>query len=529
MKFATHRDNESGELSVESDKLSQYVVRSGSLDRHLSDDKGKPKAKWYHWFEPGTSKEEKRFITKVDFFLMTYMIISWFLKYLDQTNVSNAYVSGMKEDLQLNKNQLSWFNTYYNIGVIIGSIPATVLAGYFRPRYFLPIMDTCWSLCVLFVYKAQNASTIYALRFLIGLFESVAFPSNHFIIGCWYKKREIMRRSNFFVLAGIVGQATSSYIQSGLITSMSGKGGIAAWRWLFIIDAIIGIPVVLFGFFFLPDFPYNTKAFWLTKKEKELAKRRLIEDGRVSHRLNFNIHHIIPVLKSWQFWSFPIGYSFWTLTAGSYMLQFFELYLKYLKIYPTEYINNFPTIISAVNFVTMLSTGIICDLLGHRNIVCFCVGLVVMIGLIITAKAPLDSIALRKTGYILTGVYGCYTPILSGWCNIVCSKNPILRAITIPTMTVVGMIVSTPFQQKLFPSSEAPAYKSTHGFYYAIAFTVCLVLWTGVVIPLFERLNRKKDQIQWDCRDHPIEKQDSIQDDAINDVASEHVKDNSPK
>ncbi len=153
-----------------------------------------------------------------------------------------------------------------------------------------------------------------------------------------------------------------------------------------------------------------------------------------------------------------------------------------------------------------------------------------MIGLIITAKAPLDSIALRKAGYILTGVYGCYTPILSGWCNIVCSKNPILRAITIPTMTVVGMIVSTPFQQKLFPSSEAPAYKSTHGFYYAIAFPVCLVLWTGVVIPLLERLNRKKDQIQWDCRDHPVKRQDySIQDDAINDVASEHVKDNLSK
>ncbi|VEU21587.1 DEKNAAC102310 [Brettanomyces naardenensis] len=483
-------------LPDSSDSLEKAEVLQ-SQSEPVEDASAPPPAKWYNWFEPGTSPQEKKLIIKMDFFLMTYMVISWFLKYLDQTNISNAYVSGMQKDLGFNQNQLSWFNTYFNIGIIIGSIPATICAGYFRPHYYLPLMDLAWSLSVLFMYKAKNAQTIFALRFLVGLFESAANPCCHYMIGCWYKKREIMRRSNFFVLAGIIGQATSSYIQSGLIDTMNNKDGLPAWRWLFIIDAVIGLPVVLFGFFFLPDLPQNTKAFWLNDWERKRVVERLNEDGRVNHKLEWSLKYLVPVLKSWQLWAFSIGYSFWCLCAGNYMLQFFELYLQSLKIYSIPYVNNFPTLLSGVNFIVMFTTGVICDLTGRRDIVCFSVGIIVLIGFIITAKAPVSSIPLRKAGYILTGAYGCYTPILAGWCNIVCEKNPILRAVAIPTMIVVGQIVSTPYQQNVFPSSEAPQYKSTNGFYYAIAFTICLFVWTGVAIPFLERYFKKRDEVEF--------------------------------
>ncbi|KAG7747975.1 hypothetical protein KL912_002652 [Ogataea haglerorum] len=460
--------------------------------------------KWYHWFEPGTDPREKILIWKLDFFILSYSMMAYFLKYLDQTNISNTYISGMQKDLGFTKNELSWFNTYYNIGVCIGSIPAVLLAGYFRPRIYLPTLDLLWSLCVLFIYLAKNAQTIYALRFLIGLFESSCNPGTHYMIGCWYKKREIMRRSNFFVLAGIIGQATSSYIQSGLQSSMNGKRGLAAWQWMFIIDALIGAPVIIYGYLFLPDYPHNTTAFYLNEWERNRAKERLEEDGRVSQKITFSRKEIKPVLLSWQLWAFCIGYCFWTLTAASYMLQFFELYLKWLKIYSISYINNFPTILSGVNLVTMLSTGVICDLTGNRNWVCVGVGLILLAAFLITAKGPLDNIPLRKAGYILSGVYGCYTPILSGWCNVACGKNPILRAVTIPAMIVVGQAVVTPFQQHLFPSSEAPAYGSTHGFYYCIAFTCALTVWTGFVIPALERWSSRKEPKEPKVEEEPI-------------------------
>lgn len=34
---------------------------------------------------------------------------------------------------------------------------------------------------------------------------------------------------------------------------MNGRAGLAAWRWLFIFDAIISIPVAIFGIFVCPS------------------------------------------------------------------------------------------------------------------------------------------------------------------------------------------------------------------------------------------------------------------------------------
>jgi hypothetical protein len=41
---------------------------------------------------------------------------SQIIKYIDQVNISNAYVSGMQEDLGLNSNQLNYFTTFFSVG-----------------------------------------------------------------------------------------------------------------------------------------------------------------------------------------------------------------------------------------------------------------------------------------------------------------------------------------------------------------------------------------------------------------------------
>jgi len=79
----------------------------------------------FNWYPSHLSKEEKGFLRKLDAFLLTFtslacrwplslsffmlwnLLISWlvFLKWLDASNINNAYVSGMKEDLELYGNE----------------------------------------------------------------------------------------------------------------------------------------------------------------------------------------------------------------------------------------------------------------------------------------------------------------------------------------------------------------------------------------------------------------------------------------
>lgn len=59
----------------------------------------------FNWYPSHYPKEERRFLRKLDAFMLTFTSIAFFLKWLDQSNINSAYVSGMKEELNLNGNE----------------------------------------------------------------------------------------------------------------------------------------------------------------------------------------------------------------------------------------------------------------------------------------------------------------------------------------------------------------------------------------------------------------------------------------
>lgn len=87
---------------------------------------------------------------------------------------------------------------------------------------------------------------------------------------------------------------------------MDGVGGMSAWRWLFIFDFVLGVPVVIYGFICHSDVPETTKAWYLTEWKKQRAKERLEGEGREPNT-KLNLTLIKRVLLSWQFYAFVVG------------------------------------------------------------------------------------------------------------------------------------------------------------------------------------------------------------------------------
>ncbi|KAK7699769.1 hypothetical protein SLS64_011381 [Diaporthe eres] len=187
----------------------------------------------------------------------------YFIKYLDQTNYSNAFISGMQEDLSLYGNERNWLNTWFSLGIMVGSVPAQMSQlSYIRPSILIPSCELVWSLLVVGMGFSKDIQTMYALRFFIGLFEACAFPGYISMLGGWYGPKELTKRLAILLQVESIASMFSGYLQAGLYTSMDGRHGIAGWRWLFVMDAIISFPIAIWGFFGLPDLPHNTKAFY---------------------------------------------------------------------------------------------------------------------------------------------------------------------------------------------------------------------------------------------------------------------------
>jgi hypothetical protein len=59
-----------------------------------------------------------RLLHKIDFFILTYGCLAYFTKWLDQANLSNAYVSGMREDLNMQGTDYNLAVTCFQVGKI---------------------------------------------------------------------------------------------------------------------------------------------------------------------------------------------------------------------------------------------------------------------------------------------------------------------------------------------------------------------------------------------------------------------------
>lgn len=126
----------------------------------------------------------------------------------------------------------------------------------------------------------QNYSGLLATRFFLGLAEAGYYPGVLYHLTFWYPAKDTALRIAFFYACGQFS-GTISGLLAFTISYMNGVGGLAGWRWVFILE---GIPAVLMGlvtWFTLPNYPEDSA--WLTEEEK-----RAVIDNRLKTQPSAN-------------------------------------------------------------------------------------------------------------------------------------------------------------------------------------------------------------------------------------------------
>ena len=148
---------------------------------------------------------------------------------------SNAYVTGMRQDLNIQGNQYNLILTMFTVGYVIGQFPGTIICARVSPSIWLPACELVWTVLVMLCSVAQNVQTLYGLRFVIGLLEASAYPGMLWTLGSWYGPSELGKRIVIFQATSSVGTMFSGYLQAAC-ANLNGTSGLSGWRWLFIMD-----------------------------------------------------------------------------------------------------------------------------------------------------------------------------------------------------------------------------------------------------------------------------------------------------
>ncbi|ESZ92021.1 pantothenate transporter [Sclerotinia borealis F-4128] len=407
---------------------------------------------------------------------------------LDRSNLANAYVSGMKEELRFVGNQYNLINTIFTVGYIIGQIPSNLALYYIKPRIFFPSMMVLWGGLTMTTAAAHHPRDIMVIRFFQGLAESTTFVGTHYILGSWYTPRELGKRSGIFTASGLAGTMFGGFIQTGIHSSLNGAKGMSGWRWLFIIDGLITLPIALYGFILFPDTPTTTSAFYLTPTERDLAISRVPE---VSENHLWNLSFLKTILTSWYWYGFVI---LWIIAGEteSFSSNFLlSLYMKSTNHYTISQLNNYPTGVPAVGIISTLFWATLTDFLnGKRYLVAYFIAItgIATSAMILTTS----NVSTIFAAYYWAGsVYACQATFFA-WANEAMRfENDALRAIVIASMNCGSGAVNAWWSLLFYSATEAP--KFTKGMWAMVGTCIALVVWTTILWWRLKRGERKRE------------------------------------
>ncbi|KAK5949236.1 hypothetical protein OHC33_009777 [Knufia fluminis] len=405
-----------------------------------------------------TQEEEKKLVRKIDLFLMPTIWLMYLLSYMDRTNIGNAKIAGMADDLELSSNQYSVCLVVFFVTYVVFEAPSNMILVRTRPSIFLPVMMAIWGALTCCMAAINDYHHLLVLRLFVGVFEASFAPGILMIISSWYKKTEQSARFAVYISAAILSGAFGGLLAGAITGGLEGAGGLRGWRWLFIVEGAATIVWACCSAFILLDFPATTKR--LTERERTIATARLRNtrvlvptEGQVKigKRQSF-----LAAVSNWRTWGFIVGYM---VIVGSSTLSYFYPTLVRGLGYTDRVQAQYMTVpIYAVAFVCTAITGYFCDKIPDwRGIVIAGWLTVSLITSIVVCTVYDFTVRYAMLVIMAAGLWAANATSLSFASSTFGSMEAETRGIALALVNAMGNLAQI-YGSYLFPSESAPKY-----------------------------------------------------------------------
>jgi MFS transporter, ACS family, tartrate transporter len=267
---------------------------------------------------------EVRTIAKVSKRLVPFLIVCYFIAYLDRVNVSFAALT-MNQDLGLSQTAYGLGAGIFFIAYFIFEVPSNLLLERFGARKWIARIMLSWGIlsgAMAFIPQISHATglsnehSFYLVRVLLGAAEAGFFPGIIFYLTLWFPALYRARIVGYFMAAIPLSTVIGAPI-SGVLLYLHGGLGFAGWQWLFIIEAVPSIVLSVVVFFYLTDRP--TDAGWLASDERTWLAGRLEREQR--QRQAVHDYSVVQSLLNPRVLGLSLVY--FGLVAMNYGLSFF--------------------------------------------------------------------------------------------------------------------------------------------------------------------------------------------------------------
>jgi len=267
---------------------------------------------------------EVQTIARVTTRLVPFLILCYFIAYLDRVNVGFAALT-MNKDLNLTATEYGIGAGIFFLAYFVFEVPSNLLLDRFGARKWIArIMFTWGILSGMMAFIPQIAaatgfsstSVFYTIRILLGVAEAGFFPGIIFFLTLWFPSVYRGRVIGYFMAAIPLSSVIGSPI-SGFLLGLGGADGLAGWQWLFIIEAVPALLLSVAVFYYLTDRPAD--ATWLAPEQRTWLTTRMEQESRVRRQAQ----HFSTLQALGDTRVLLLAFVYFGCVAGNYSLSFF--------------------------------------------------------------------------------------------------------------------------------------------------------------------------------------------------------------
>ncbi|KAG1823659.1 major facilitator superfamily domain-containing protein [Suillus subaureus] len=415
---------------------------------------------------------------------------------MDRSNAVAARLRGFEEDLGMEGRQFNTLISSLYIGYFFTQIPSNmILTRIAKPSLYLSSCMSLWGLLTTLIGISTNYYQALSLRFLVGFLEATFYPGAVYLLSRWYKREELGYRTAFLTAGIGVSNVFGSLFASGILATMEGFLGYAAWRWLFFIEGYLTVLVGICGMFILPNYP-SGPASWLTPAEHALARKRMEEDseghGVAEPTSSGGFSDVLSLMTDWRAWL--VGTASCCCTTSMSFNMFFPTLVATMGYSPT-----ISLLLCAPPWIASAITAVIIarhsdathERFGHATF-----ALSMLITGYILAMSTMNT-TIRYLSLFLMPQSQVSNTILLTWISNTFARSSSKRAAAIGFINSIGMLGSivAPY---IWVSSWGPTYNSSCRICVALASIAIILSW--VFRRHLERLNEASEAEERELR-----------------------------
>jgi MFS transporter, ACS family, tartrate transporter len=223
---------------------------------------------------------ENRTVTRVMIRLVPFLVLCYFVAYLDRVNVGFAALQ-MNKDLGFSSSAFGFGAGVFFIAYFFFEVPSNLLLEKFGARRWIARIMFTWGIlagAMAFIpdiakYTGMsNVHVFYALRILLGVAEAGFFPGVIFLLTLWFPGVYRARVVGYFMAAIPLSTVIGAPI-SGSLLNLDKLLGLAGWQWVYLIEALPALLLSVAVLLYLTDKPAD--ATWLESDERDWLVKRL--------------------------------------------------------------------------------------------------------------------------------------------------------------------------------------------------------------------------------------------------------------